>query len=462
MRVAWRLAVAATAAFAVAVIGAMTVADYRSNRAVMVLHSAMANATDTGEVSLLKRLAAGGRGGVSDLAKAIAFAAGGNDCSDFRLITLLRALYAHEAQLPPVARTSLLKLFTGVRYWMDEPGDNAMVYWSENHQILFAASEYLAGQRYPDAMFADRRSGAAHRDAARARILFWLEQRWRFGFSEWNSHYYAEDIAPLANLIDFARDGEIRRKATIVLDLLLFDVASQSLHGEFVAASGRLYENNKKFGDASIRRVIRHAFDGVTGEAEGIEINFLQSSYRTPPVLAAIAHDGGDVAIRASAGRDLAELGDDESLSTEDRRIMAQWGMEAFSNPRAIAPTLAYVREHALFDNPYFAALRPLNYRVLQVPGVLPAVSWLLDIPVNGVALQRANTYTYRTRDYAMSTTIDYQPGSFGNQQHVFNLTLDPGMTLFLTHPAVWPRDPPPNGNAPGYWTGSGRLPLSC
>ncbi|HEX2593937.1 MAG TPA: hypothetical protein VHL34_20725, partial [Rhizomicrobium sp.] len=161
MRVAWRLAVAATAAFAVAVIGAMTVADYRSNRAVMVLHSAMANATDTGEVSLLKRLAAGGRGGVSDLAKAIAFAAGGNDCSDFRLITLLRALYAHEAQLPPVARTSLLKLFTGVRYWMDEPGDNAMVYWSENHQILFAASEYLAGQRYPDAMFADRRSGAA-------------------------------------------------------------------------------------------------------------------------------------------------------------------------------------------------------------------------------------------------------------------------------------------------------------
>jgi hypothetical protein len=248
----------------------------------------------------------------------------------------------------------------------------------------------------------------------------------------------------------------------MVLDLLLFDVATETLHGEFIAASGRLYEHNMKDGDAGMRRIVRHAFDGKTDEAEGIEVNFLQSGYRTPPVLAAIAHDPSNTAIRASAGRDLDEIDNDASLTSDERRIMALWGMEAFSNPRAIGPTVAYVRAHDLFANPYFAPLKALNYRALIWTGALPAISSLLDLPTNGTQLARANTYTYRTADYAMSTTVAYLPGSFGNQQHVFNVTFDPGVTLFHTHPSVWPKDPPPNGNAPGYWTGSGRLPLSC
>src|SRR5690606_27598708 len=39
------------------------------------------------------------------------------------------------------------------KYWIDEPGFDDMVYWSENHVILFAAAEYLAGQLMPDEWF---------------------------------------------------------------------------------------------------------------------------------------------------------------------------------------------------------------------------------------------------------------------------------------------------------------------
>ena len=94
---------------------------------------------------------------------------------------------------------------------MDQPGQDSMCFWSENHQILFAASEYLAGQYYPDETFSnDGKKGTEHMAIARERIMIWLEQRWLYGFTEWySSVYYVEDIAPLANLIEFADDDEI-------------------------------------------------------------------------------------------------------------------------------------------------------------------------------------------------------------------------------------------------------------
>jgi len=256
----------------------------------------------------------------------------------------------------------------------------------------------------------------------------------------------------------------VATKTKIVLDLIFFDMATGTFRGEFIATSGRLYEANEKTGDVGIRRIVQHAFYGADNkdEASGIEVNFLMSGYRTPPVLAAIARDTSTTAMQGSTGRDLVELDADPTLATAERRIMAQWGMEAFTNPRAIGATVAYVRAHELFANPNFAPLRALNYRVLTIAGGLPVVSWLIDLPTNGTVLSRANTYTYRTADFVMSTTQDYARGSFGNQQHLFHVTLDDGVTLFHTHPAVWPRDPPPNGNAPGYWTGNGRLPVSC
>ncbi len=461
-----KLALIAALCVVAAVIGVAmvtTLADVRFNRAVIVHASTTSNATDTGETRALAQAAAGRRIEVSDVATAIAFVEARNDCADFRVTTLLRLLLAHEGALSPEARDGIVTALRGFRYWMDQPGADSMVFWSENHQVLFAAAEFLAGQRLADDVFSDGRTGRAHQSAARARIIFWLEQRWRHGFSEWNSHYYTEDIAALANLIDFAEDAELRAKATIVLDLLMYDLASQSVRGEFIATSGRLYENNRKTGDAGMRRILAHAFGhDRTSPATGLEINFLMSSYRAPPVLRAIAQDTGHAVIRASYGRDLSELDRDASLRASDHRIMALWGMQAFTNPEAIGPSLRTIRAHGLFANSFFAPFMRLNYRALSEIGALPWVSRGLDLPTNGTLLARANTYTLRTPDFAMSTAQAYRPGDWGNQQHVFGITFGQGVTLFHTHPAVRPGDRPPNGNAPGYWTGTDRLPLSC
>ncbi|WP_143447817.1 hypothetical protein [Kineosporia sp. R_H_3] len=448
----------------VAVVGWVTIGDIRYHDSISVVRSRVANATDTGEVRALKRAAVGRTVTGADLAQAVAFVRGENDGADFRLVTLLRLRLGYPDRLAPDADEALRSTLLGMRYWMTEPGTNGLVYWSENHQVLFATAEYLAGQLYPDDRFRDGRTGRAHHEEARDRLLFWLAQRWRYGFSEWNSHYYAEDVAALSDLVDFAGDGDLRGRATMVLDRLLLDVASRAFRGEFISASGRLYENNRTTGDDAIRRILRHAFEGadVASASDAIDINFLLSSYRTPPVLAAIAGDPTATAITSTAGRNLADLDADASLTTAERRIMAQWGMEAFTNPEAVDTSVDWIRAHGLLANPYLSAFRQLDYRALRAVGALPLISRRLDLPTNGTALQRADVYGYRTADYAMSTTQDYQPGAFGNQEAVVQLTLDRGLSLFHNHPAVRPGEPSPNGSSPGYWTGDGYLPVSC
>ena len=85
-----RILMAGAAAILLAV-GWLSLEDLRANRAVKVVHSTIPNAVGTGEVEVLKRLARGERIDVGDLGKVAAFVEGRNDCSDFRLTTLLRA-----------------------------------------------------------------------------------------------------------------------------------------------------------------------------------------------------------------------------------------------------------------------------------------------------------------------------------------------------------------------------------
>ena len=62
------------------------------------------------------------------------------------------------------------------RYWLDEPGDDVMWFYSENHALLFHTACYLAGGLFPDAVFArSGRTGREQRAAGRERLIRWLD-----------------------------------------------------------------------------------------------------------------------------------------------------------------------------------------------------------------------------------------------------------------------------------------------
>jgi len=382
------------------------------------------------------------------------------DCSDFRLVNLIRIVYEFGDQIPDSVISKIEKTLFDFNYWWDDPGGNSMCYWSENHQILFASAEYLVGQKYPDKVFKGGLTGKDHMARARKRALDWLEMRWNYGFTEFFSGvYYKEDVGAMINIIDLARDEELVKKTMIILDLLFYDVASQSISGMFVSASGRAYTGNRTGGNGQ-------TLGGATGYYwgnEGMKVNssimyglMTTKKYFLPPVLVDIAKDTGNVVLRQSHGLDLSELIKEGYFGTDTRSMMMQWGMEAFSNPQIIRNTMANIRRNKMFSNEFIGRLKILDFTLLRWLHLEPAVTSFINPQSNGVAIQKGNTYTYKTKNYSVYTAQEYHPGTYGDQHHLAGMNVGNSFGIFHTHPAIEKGVP---HQSPNYWVGYGHIP---
>jgi len=384
------------------------------------------------------------------------------DCSDFRLVNLVRILYEYGDGIPEAYHAKIKDVLFNFRYWWDEPGENSMCYWSENHQILFASAEYLIGQLYPEELFPNSGlTGKQHVEKARVRILDWLEMRWNFGFIEYYSNaYYKEDIGALINLIDFAEEEEILKKCQIIMDLLFYDMASQSNKSMFISVSGRAYQSNRTgVGSKGFAGLPSYFWGDGKEIGPGIMYGMMtRKKYALPPVLGDIAQDSSTLIIKQSNGLDLTDLKQEGYYGTDNRSMMMQWGMEAFTNPIIIRNSLKHIRSTNMFSNAFVNDFKKLNFFLLRWLHLEPTVSRILKPQTNGVAIQKGNTYTYKTSAYSMYTVQSHHPGEYADQQHVFGLNIDDHFAIFHMHPA---RNEESRAQSPNYWVGYGRFPHS-
>ena len=225
------------------------------------------------------------------------------DCSDFYLVGLLGMLYrfGDDSKFPDDIRQPLEDCILNFKYWHDEPGEDAMWYYSENHQILFHACEILAGQRYPDRAFTnDGQTGQWHREHGESLALAWLRERGMRGFSEWDSNcYFEEDLLALSHLVDLAETDAVWELASVLVDKILFSIAVNSYKGVFGSTHGRTYAPQIKGG----------YFEGTSGIANvmwgmgvfndrilGTVGMALMENYELPVLLQSIATDLPDEA----------------------------------------------------------------------------------------------------------------------------------------------------------------------
>lgn len=392
------------------------------------------------------------------------FINGRYDCSDFRMITLIRIYLQFGEKLPPQARNKIRDTILNFKYWMDQPGKDSMCFWSENHQILFAASEYLAGQTFPDDIFTnDGKSGKEHMEIGRKRIDIWTQFRFAYGFTEWYSNvYYVEDLAPLSNLAEFAGDETIRLKAAMILDIFWFDVAAHSLKGAFVSTGGRMYSGNKISSDKgnSLRDPITFLWpECPVGNPEtggGMTSNFmLNKSYKLPAAIRNVMLDETEQVILASNGLSVCEMKGEGLIGQSTNQIMMQFCKEAFTAPPLLANTVKYLAKNKMFNNAFLNPMGYLNIGFFRLFHLLGPLSKLIKSPSDHSALDRANVYAYRTKDYIMATAQQYGTGTVAYQQHIFSATLDRSLSLFTT----WPAKTEDKGLPPQFILGSFRLP---
>ncbi|MBO5711919.1 MAG: hypothetical protein J6R47_03685, partial [Acholeplasmatales bacterium] len=405
------------------------------------------------------------------------------DCADFTANALIRFYLENKHRLKSSNINEIKNTLINFKYWMDQYDGrkDSMCHWSENHQILFAVTEYLVGMEWKDEIFADGNTGIKHVEFAKERINAWMMQRFYYGFNEYYSNnYYPEDIAPMANFIQFASkdDSDMIARMKIVMDIIFYDIASQShkyidINGNtqyaFMSASGRMYMDNKASDDTGNR--LRPYIDLVLDNGEDYKTNsrnfFVcfkrmyeykengEHIYQVPEVIKEIFNDpSAKQIVKSSNGITIQELVADGFVGQNVNQIMMQTGMEAFSNPEVIDNSIKYLNKNKLFNNEFLNDFKLVNLWPLTLTKSLKTLSKLLNPSTNGKAIQRANVYTYQTPYYSMSTSQAHFAGDYADQHQINLSNISNDISVYNSQPMRI-------SSRGQYFVGYGRLPYS-
>ncbi len=404
------------------------------------------------------------------------------DTDDFELMRLMWVLYLGRDVLPAATIAALEDAVVGFRYRYDDPLGPDQVdnkwFWSENHRIIFAVDEYLGGLALPDRVFTfTGLTGAQHAERSRRVILDWIDERARFGYSEWHSNVYMKfNITPLITLVEFAPDVELQSLAAAALDVTLFDLAAHTLRGAYGVTHGRTYKGSKtnslsesSFGTAKL------LFDTAEVPYQSTDdmgpIFFCGSErYRMPEVIRRVATSDEVARVRERHG---VRLDPKESLSPSPRaaygydyndpdNLTFWWSHGALTAWQLIPSTIDAAKTWRLFESELFQEYRSIE-PLLDVGPTLAqaAVRELAPFAAAGV-LGEAHTYTWRSPEVMLSCVVDHRAGDAMDQAHAWQATLDPRALVFTTHPT---RGVPASldwGRDSGYWTGTASMPRSA
>jgi hypothetical protein len=418
------------------------------------------------------RVAAGAPGTELDEAvidAACAFVDDRRDTADFRAATLVRLLYLDDANpvLAAETRARVEDTLRRFKYWLDQPGQDRMCYWSENHQILFHSAELLVGQRFRDETLPNAgMTGAEHVAHARPRIERWLDLRGRYGFSEWHSNvYFNEDLPALANLVDFAEDPTIRTKAAAVLDLLAFDLLNNTFDGYFATTHGRTYPSKLVGGlndsTADAAWLLLGLGPALSRNGGNFSAAFFATSprYAPPALLEDLARD--TLGVHEHRQHDSFDIADGPVVGltyTEPDDLVVWAGLSAIAAPETVDGTMAMLDTWNLWDGFLFGDLPPQVRGLLRGLAGTPGLRTLateVGAVSYGIALQGVSTYTYRNLDYQLSGAQDYHPGTWGAQTHMWQATLDGAAYVFTNLPSELLLDIGDDVSIGGGWTGS-------
>ena len=378
------------------------------------------------------------------------------DCADFSLNSILRMLHLDKGKgvIPQTIRDQLEYTVLNFKYWLDEPGDDEMCWWSENHQILFHTAELLAGQLYPDTKFPNSQmTGQDHVDHALPLLRTWLDFRGKIGFVEWHSNvYFNEDIPALTNLVDFSEDQDVALRAAMLLDTLGFDFANNFYKGLYATTHGRTYESKLLGGlNDSIPEYVWISLGlGDYNSADNFAATALATSpkYWPPAILEDIAEDAREYNEHKERDSiDIAE-GADFGLGYESYEdVMFWWGAGGYAASQVITGTFQMVDDFDLWDGFLWKDIAFMKFLVGSP--LLEIVTGAFDEISRGAALEAISTYTFRTPEYQLSGAQDFKPGFWGAQSHIWQATIDSESYVFTSYPGGMPDD-----YMAGNWTG--------
>ncbi|MFT4006927.1 MAG: hypothetical protein QM683_15355 [Lacrimispora sp.] len=171
------------------------------------------------------------------------------DCSDFHFIIMLYIYQTFQDRISDRLKEALEETMVNYRYWIDEPGDDVMWFFSENHALLFHCCQYLAGGFLADKVFTNSNKPGTEVQARGEELLHqWFDEFFREFITEWNSNAYIPvdvlGIGTLYNLTD--KESPLHKKAEKALDMIFYSLGVNAHKGAVMTSFGRTYEKEMK------------------------------------------------------------------------------------------------------------------------------------------------------------------------------------------------------------------------
>lgn len=387
--------------------------------------------------------------------KAIDVMKSNHDCTDFTLHGFLRLMYLNKkkAFLPQKMREKIEERILDFKYWWDDARKDTTYrcYHTENHQGMYHAAELLAGQLYKKEKFANGMTGKQHIEHAIPLLEKWMEYRFRFGFAEWLSTYYDEDILFLVNLYDYAEDKRIRKRAEALLNLLFFDMALNNYQGMMGTTSGRMYANSLLSGSHNTSPITKLVFGVGTFDREEVlgTVVLALSDYRCPDIIREIATDYRTSFL--SRQRVSINVQDAALYGLGYQDILDghyYWSIQEFIHPMSIRLSKQISEKYDIWPcGSYDTYIE--RYAMEKKNNRNP-----VNLFLGRFALSEADIETYRTPYYMLSCVLDYRKGAPAYQQHVWQATLGNKAIVYTNHPGSKDMKKSPN-----YWSGNEILP---
>lgn len=327
------------------------------------------------------------------------------DCADFMTCALIRLIHLYE--IPKKAKERMKQVMLNFRYWMDEDGQDAMCFWSENHSLMFYQTAYFFGNLYPDEVFVrSQKTGRELAETAKVNIKEWLEDVCSQGFDEFNSGVYTPiTLSAILNVVDFAPE-ELSVLARKAADILFEKVAVHYFDGVAISPQGRIYRDVLYPGRQALQSLVHYLDENAPYVYSEWLISLATSSYQPP-----------------------------ESC----KKLMELEG------------TYSYEVSNAVVD-----LYKTKQYMLTSVES--PRRDYKGRIWKRDETEQKERHHSYvRTLNECFHGTMLFGPGGYGYQQHLWYAALTADLVVFANHPGGTCEDMAEV--RPGYWFGNGITP---
>lgn len=168
-------------------------------------------------------------------------------------------------------------------------------YQSENHALIFHATRYLMAQEFRQEIFqAYGQTGEELIPLETEWLTRYLRHRAQRGWGEFDSAVYmCPDWECLCGLYDYSQDVALKELVGQMMNLLLADMAVDSLQGMYAGAHGRIYPSQALNHASEPTRVLQYIYFGLFEPTEVTGHNFLLDAtvcrFRPHPVVVDLA-----------------------------------------------------------------------------------------------------------------------------------------------------------------------------